>query len=307
MVEVIALIAPDILVLQGVDYDAESRALTALRNEIAAYGLQYDALFALRPNTGIQTGHDMDGDGRLAEPEDAQGFGEFSGQGGLAVVSRFPIDSAAAHDFSSLLWRELPGATLPSWDGAPYPNGEAQDSWRLAAVAHWVVPVVLPSGPIHIMAFHASAPVFDGPEDRNGLRNRDQLRFWKLYLDGQFGSAPQVRFVLAGQTNQDPLDAEGIKSGIKNLLADPRLQDPLPMRKGVAAAQAGHLTDPRLDTVAWPMPEPGQLRVSYVLPSADWTVASAGVHWPPDTTAAGKVAATASRHRMVWVDLVMPD
>ena len=45
----------------------------------------------------------------------------------------------------------------------------------------------------------------------------------------------------------------------------------------------------------------GNLRVDYVLPSADWRVTGAGVHWPDGE--AGEIAGTASRHRLVWVDL----
>jgi hypothetical protein len=42
--------------------------------------------------------------------------------------------------------------------------------------------------------------------------------------------------------------------------------------------------------------------VDYVLPSADLNVRGAGVHWPSDRPALDQ-AVTASRHRLVWVDL----
>ncbi len=307
LAQVVTRIAPDILVLQRVDYDLELRALSALRDQLSHAGPHYPYLFARRPNTGWQTGHDQDGDGRLGEPEDAQGFGRFAGMGGMAILSRFPLDETRMQDFSALLWRDLPGATLPQRDGQPFPSAAAQAALRLASVAHWIVPVRHPNGPLHLMAFHASAPVFDGPEDRNGLRNRDQLRFWPLFLDGAFGPAPERRFILVGSANQDPEDGEGRKAGIRGLLADARLTDPRPMRDGPAPDVPGHRTDPRLDTVAWPGPDPGHLRVSYILPSKDWQIVASGIHWPPEDTPAGATAATASRHRMVWVDLRMSE
>lgn len=303
MADVIARTRPDIMLLQGVDYDLELRALAALRDVLAEAGPDYPHLFALRPNTGWQTGHDIDGDGRLGEPEDARGFGRFAGQAGMAILSRWPIDTDGVQDFTEMLWRDLPRATLPVQDGAPFPSAEAQAEWRLAAVAHWAVPVRAPGGPLHLLALHASAPVFDGPEDRNGLRNRDQLRFWSLYLDGTFGPAPEARFALLGVTNQDPEDGEGRKDGIIALLRDRRFTDPLPRREGPATPEPGHRTDPTLDTVAWPQPDPGHLRVSYILPSMDWRVTGAGVHWPREGTAAGDAARAASRHRLIWVDL----
>lgn len=294
--QIIADVAPDILLLQSVDYDMELRALGALRNLIAARGVQYDTVFALLPNTGMATGLDMDGDGRLGEPEDAQGYGAFLGQGGMAILSRYPIDMAAVQDMSAILWRDVPEPMLPTMDGTPFPSAEAQKVLRLANVAHWAVPALHDSGTVTLLAFHANPPVFDGPEDRNGRRNHDQLRFWQHYLDGVFGAAPQERFVLLGHANQDPLKSEGIKAGIRGLLSDPRMTDPVPLRDDTLPG------DPPEATVDWPRVDPSQMRVSYVLPSRDWMIEASGVYWPT----AGKEAEmlqVASRHRMVWVDL----
>mgnify|MGYP000187483017 CR=1 FL=1 len=46
-------------------------------------------------------------------------------------------------------------------------------------------------------------------------------------------------------------------------------------------------------------------RVDYVLPSSEWKVLVSGVWWPGDGPAS-ETAATASRHRLVWVDVVLP-
>ncbi|MFO8184566.1 MAG: endonuclease/exonuclease/phosphatase family protein, partial [Candidatus Aegiribacteria sp.] len=168
----------------------------------------------------------------------------------------------------------------------------AQDIQRLSYTAHWVVPIRLPSGPLQLLAFHATPPVFDGPEDANGRRNHDEIRFWQLYLDGAFGPAPRTRFVVIGDANLDPDHSDGRRGAIRQLLADPRLQDPRPAHDGPDAPRA---------TVDWD--QTGPRRVSYILPSTDLEVAGAGIHWPPDGTPGRDAAATASHHRLVWVDL----
>jgi hypothetical protein len=285
---VIGAVAPDVLVVQGVDYDLRLRALAALRDRIAEAGPYYSHLFARRPNSGWPTGLDMDGDGRRGGPRDAQGYGQFSGQGGMAVLSRYPIDAGAARDWSALLWRDLPGALLPRWpDGRAFPSQEAQAVQRLSSAAHWTVPVMLGSAPLTLLTFHATTPVFDGPEDRNGRRNADELRFWQLYLDGAFGPAPAGRFAIIGDANLDPERGAGRRGAIRALLDDPRLRDPLPGRA----------------TVEWKAT--GPLRVSYILPSADLTVAGAGVYWPEEGTPGHGAAVTAGPHRLVWVDLAL--
>ncbi|MDT8328740.1 MAG: endonuclease/exonuclease/phosphatase family protein [Roseovarius sp.] len=300
--KVVARLRPDILVLQKVDYDLDMMALRALRERFAKEGWRLDHLFARRPNSGLATGLDMDGDGRLGGPRDAQGYGDFSGQGGMAILSRHPIDAENAKDFSALLWRDFPGAIMPVVNDAPFPSPEAAAAQRLSYVGHWVVPVVLPSGPLHLMAFHATPPVFDGPEDLNGRRNHDEIRFWQRYLDGGFGPVPKGPFVVIGDANLDPDKSDGRREAIRALLSDPRLQDPRPMRPQ-AALSADAARDARLYTAHWPAPGPGGMRVSYVLPAASLRIGDSGVYWPPDATPEAEKAATASHHRMVWVDL----
>ncbi len=139
---VLAAVSADVVLLIGVDYDHGLAALSALAGRVAAAGADYPHRFALRPNTGMPTDLDLDGDGRLREPEDAQGYGWFSGEGGMAVLSRLAIDSSGARDFSALLWRDLPGALI---DGAGLP-AEALAVQRLSTTGHWAVPVVLPGG-----------------------------------------------------------------------------------------------------------------------------------------------------------------
>ena len=307
-IAVIVRAAPDILVLTDHDYDLTGAAATALGDLLAGAGQTYPYFFALAPNSGMATGLDLDRNGRLGEARDAMGYGKFAGDGGLLILSKLPLDMANARDFSTLLWRDLPGAILPQIDGRAFPSTEVQAILRLSSVAHWAIPVLPPDGaPFTLMVSSSSPPVFDGPEDMNGLRNRDELRLWSLYLDGTFGPPP-VSFVFAGNTNLDPVDGDGLRDTMAAFLADPRLQDPMPTSVGgTAASDADQRGDPALDTADWPDGKPGNLRVSYVLPSIDWQVTGAGVFWPapgdPDAALLGSDGLAAGPHRLTWVDV----
>lgn len=117
IVDVITTVAPDVLLLTDFDYDIDSMAISAFVLSLGAAGLVYDHTFASRPNTGLPTGLDMDGNGRTGEARDAQGYGRFSGDGGMAVLSRFPIDQDNVENLSDILWRDVAGGTLPAIDG----------------------------------------------------------------------------------------------------------------------------------------------------------------------------------------------
>ncbi len=260
---VLARAGADIVALQGIDYDHGAVALSELRDRIAEAGTDYPHLFALRPNSGWQTGIDLDGDGRIGGPRDAQGYGLFAGQGGMAILSRFPIDRDGVQDLSGLLWADLDRAEGPRASGVL--EAEAATVQRLSSVGHWVVPVeVSRERRISVMTFHATPPVFDGAEDRNGYRNADELRLWTAYLDGDMGEPVAGPFVLAGDANADPERGEGQKPAIRALLGDPRLQNPQPRSPSHDAA-----------TVSWKAT--GPMRVDYVLPSAGLRVLGAGV------------------------------
>lgn len=309
---IIAHVAPDVLVLTGFDYDQAGHALAAFSNRVAEQGHVFDHHFSRLPNAGLASGRDLDGDGRLGRPRDAFGFGEFAGQGGMAILSRFPILEDRAQDYVQFLWADLPGALTEGVSDL--------DVRRLSAVAHWNVPLDLEGvGVVDLMVWHASPPVFDGPEDRNGRRSHDETLFWYYMLEGALPfDAPQGPFILAGDANLDPVDGEGLSDAINALRAHPLLQDPAPRSEGGvrdAAADGGanldQRGDPGLDTADWrDGPEdPGNLRVDYVLPSIHWQVVDSGVFWPapddPEVALLGEDGNGASRHRLVWVDLVL--
>lgn len=236
---VVAAARADVLVITRIDYDHGLVALSAFADLVADAGLDYPHRFALRPNSGWQTGRDMVGDGRIGTPDDAQGWGRFAGAGGMAILSRWPIATAGVRDFSGFLWRDLPGAMLPMRDGQPFPSAEVFAHQRLASVGKWEVPVRLPWGEtLRVLAFYAGPPVFGGPEGRNALRNHDEVRFWNALLDGVLPMPPPVPpFVLAGDANLDPLDGDGLHGAILGLLAHPAVQDPEPRSPGAIRAQ----------------------------------------------------------------------
>jgi hypothetical protein len=287
-VQVIAALDADVLLLTGVDYDHGLVALAALEARLAAAGSGYPHRFALRPNTGMATGLDLDGDGRLGAPRDA------------ALLSRLPVDEGAVRDLSAMLWRDLPGAILPPG----YPDDHAAVQ-RLSTTGHWVVPLVLADDRrLTLLAWHATPPVFDGPEDLNGRRNHDEAALWLRLLDGALGPVPEAPFVILGDGNLDPVDGEGRADAMRALLAHPALQDPAP-RGAHGRTEPAHRGDPALDTALYD-PGPGGLRVDIILPSADLTVTAAGVMWPPGGDPTASTLAEASRHRPVWVDLDLP-
>jgi Endonuclease/Exonuclease/phosphatase family len=298
-VRVLVALDADVILLTSVDFDRGGVALGLLADRLAEAGIAYPHRLALRPNTGMQTGQDIDGDGRIGDPQDAQGWGLFSGQGGMAILSRLPLDTGAVRDFSGFLWRDLPDALLPVGM-----TPAVQEIQRLATTGFWDVPVLTDNGPLHLLAWHASPPVFDGPEDRNGRRNHDEAAFWRSFLDGALPMAPPAaRFVLLGDGNLDPADGDGLRDGIAALLSHPALQDPAP-RGTHGRSEPAHAGAPDLDTALYA--DIGGLRLDYVLPASGLTVTGAGVLWPGPGDRLAADLAIASRHFPVWVDLEMP-
>jgi hypothetical protein len=299
VVRVLLALDADVILLTAVDYDRGGVALGLLADRLAAADAPYPHRFALRPNTGMQTGMDVDGNGRIGDPQDAQGWGLFSGHGGMAILSRLPLDVSATRDFSGFLWRDLPGALLP--EGM---DPQLQDIQRLATTGFWDVPVLTEAGPLHLLAWHATPPVFDGPEDRNGRRNHDEATFWRLFLDGALPMPPPAGpFILLGDGNLDPADGDGLREGMSALLSHPALQDPAP-RGSHGRTEPAHQGDPALDTTLYDTI--GGLRLDYVLPSAGLMVVDAGVLWPGPESPLSDDLAVASRHFPVWVDLQLP-
>ena len=293
----LAEVNPDVVGLAGIDHDTQGHAVSALQGALKARGLDLPYHFAGPSNAGIRTPFDMNGDGRIGDPQDAQSFGAFSGAGGMALLSRFPVK--VSRDFSALLWAGAPNSAPPlTRSGTPFPSADAFAIQRLVYKAHWQAKVA----GISVILLAAAPPVFDGAEDRNGRRNADELALVRAQLD----DAQNAPFVVMGTLNQDAAgDGEGRLDALLSVLSHPALRDPRQSAiegNGRSEADAGrntqHRGDPSMDTADFNdegRNAPGNLRVDYVLPGRDLSVAGAGLHWPE-----------LGRRAVVWADVLPP-
>lgn len=319
--EILQRVRPDIVLINEIDHDPQGLAVGALVDLVAAggrdtKGLAYGHVFAAPVNTGVPSGLDLDGDGRTMGPADALGYGRFPGQYGMAVLSRLPLGDART--FRKLRWADTPWAKAPeNPDGSPFYPQAAWARLPLSSKSHWDVVVMLPDGrPLHLLASHPTPPVFDGPEDRNGLRNAAEIRFWLDYLDGKGwmtddagvpGALPAgADFVILGDLNADPRRGAGDRAMITALTGHVRVRDPRPVSPGAA----GRAADRAEATTDWPAEGgPGPMRVDYALPSATLDVVGAGVFWPADGDPLARLVArdgrrhASSDHRLVWIDI----
>ncbi|MFP5334820.1 MAG: endonuclease/exonuclease/phosphatase family protein [Actinomycetes bacterium] len=336
--EIVQRTRPDVLLINEIDYVADGLAVDLLRENYLEVGqngadpIDYPYAFVAESNTGVPSGHDLDNNGSVGGPNDAYGFGFFPGQFGMAVLSRHPIDVEAVRTFAEFRWADMPGALLPvdPATGQPWFSDEELEVVRLSSKSHWDVPVEVDGRTVHFLVSHPTPPVFDGPEDRNGRRNHDEIRFWADYVTpGQRsayiyddagvsgGLRPGSAFVVAGDQNSDPLDGDSVPGAIQQLLEHPRVVDPLPSSEGAVeasalqgGANATHRSDPRYDTADFADSAPGNLRADYVLPSTQLRTAGAGVFWPvlddPLSRLTGTFPFPSSDHRLVWVDVTVP-
>jgi Endonuclease/Exonuclease/phosphatase family len=334
--EIIQRVRPDILLVNEFDYVEGGEAVDLFRDNYLAVAhngtepIDYPYYFIAPSNTGVASGYDLDNDGTVGGPNDAFGFGEYEGQYGMLVLSRFPIITEDVRTFQNVPWSAMPDARLPddpaTAEPADWYSPEKLGVLRLSSKSHWDASVDVDGRIVHVLAAHPTPPVFDGEEDRNGTRNADEIRFWADYIAGvdtswivddagvSGGLEPDASFVILGDQNSDPLDGDSIEGAAQQLLDLDRVHDPLPTSEGAVAAseeQAGanaeHESDPAYDTADFTDDAPGNLRADYVLPSDDIDVVDAGVFWPtPDDELIRLVTIepfASSDHRLVWVDL----
>jgi endonuclease/exonuclease/phosphatase family metal-dependent hydrolase len=335
--EIIQRVRPDILLLQEFDHDAGGDAARAFqsnylaRSQNGARPIEYRYTFFTESNTGQPSGLDLNNDGAVGGGQDALGFGEFPGQYAMLLLSRFPIDTARARTFRKFLWRDMPLAALPD-DAAVAGGGDWYSPRELAVLplsskSHWDVPVRAGSLTLHVLASHPTPPAFDGREDRNGLRNHDEIRLWVDYLtpgagtyisDDQGGSGGFTgpAFVLMGDLNSDPVDGASLHVAIQRLLKHERVNAVFtPASEGAVeasatqgAANASHAGEARHDTADFNDRVAGNLRVDYLLPSRELRVCDGGVFWPrrdqPHAALVwGERESPSSDHRLVWLDI----
>ena len=336
--EIIQRTRPDVLLINEFDFDAGGVAARLFQDnylsvsQMGAEPITYGYRFVAPSNTGIPSGFDLNNDGTAGGPDDAFGFGFFPGQFGMAVYSRYPIDHDSIRTFQGFLWKDMPGALLPDDPSTPAPadwySPEELDVFRLSSKSHWDVPIEIGDKEVvHFLVSHPTPPVFDGPEDRNGTRNHDEIRFWADYISpgrtsryiyddaGERGGLdPGSRFVIAGDQNSDPFDGDSIPGSAQLLLAHPLINDRFtPSSEGAveqSRLQGGvnltHRGDPAFDTADFSEP-PGNLRVDYVLPRVNMKIVDGEVFWPFSTDPLFRLVGTfpfpSSDHKLVWIDV----
>lgn len=332
---VLQRVRPDLVLLNEFDYDDAGRAADLFQRhylEVAQPGggdpLRYPYRYFAAVNTGVPSGLDLDRNGRSGgtgrdRGNDAWGYGLHPGQYGMLVLSKFPIDGEQVRTFQLLKWSALPGARQPHdpATGQPWYPAQVWSQLRLSSKSHWDVPVRTPSGVVHFLVSHPTPPVFDGPEDRNGARNADEIRLWTEYLSpgdkpwlcddrGRCGGlAADARFVIAGDLNNDPVDGDGRHDAIVELLehrrvaryATPRSEGAVEVAKKYADNGIAHRGAPAHATGDFG-PKAGTMRLDYVLPSVGFAVKDSGVFWPPSGSPEAAIA-DGSDHHLVWVDL----
>lgn len=339
--EIVQRTDPDVLLINEFDYDAGDVALDGFADNYLSApqamnleGVDYPYRFAAPSNTGIPSGFDLDNSGGVGGPNDAFGFGFFPGQYGMAVYSKYPIDFDSIRTFQYFLWKDMPGALLPDDPNTPEPadwySAEELEVVRLSSKSHWDVPIEIGKKTVHFLVSHPTPPVFDGPEDRNGTRNFDEIRFWADYISPgtsgyiyddsrtSGGLKAGELFVIAGDQNSDPLDGDSIPGAVQQLIDHPLVNTKVtPSSPGAVeqsaiqgGANATHLSDPAFDTADFSDSAPGNLRADYVLPRKTLQIADAGVFWPlmtdPTFDLVGTFPFPSSDHRLVWVDLTVP-
>nr|WP_201154931.1 endonuclease/exonuclease/phosphatase family protein [Rhodothalassium salexigens] len=344
--EIIQRVRPDVLLLNEIDHDPQGRAVALLQERYlaephnGAAPVFYPHRFLAPVNTGQPSGHDLNRDGEVEAQgaQDAWGYGVHPGQYGMAVLSKLAIDAEAVRTFQHFRWADMPGAKLPDDPATEAPGDwygpEVLRDFPLSSKSHWDVPLRLEDGrALHLLASHPTPPGFDGPEDRNGRRNHDEIRLWADYVTpgaadylydnqgGRGGLDDRAAFVIAGDLNADPDDGAAT-AAIAQLLDHPRIEtQPEPASDGAVAAarrQGGandrQWGDPATDTADFSDGDPsgaggvGNLRVDYVLPGGPGvTIVAAGVFWPtPDNRVfrlVGDYPFPSSDHRLVWVDV----
>lgn len=320
---------PDVVLVNEFDYSRKAARL--FRDNYLEVGqrgakpVRYKYHYIAPSNTGIPSGHDLDNDGTIGGPDDALGFGEFPGQYGMVVYSKYPIEQRRVRTFQDFRWTDMPGHRIPP---GFYDRAERR-SLRLSSKSHWDLPIRIGRERVHLLVSHPTPPTFDGEEDRNGRRNADEIRFWADYVSGgrsaryvyddegrRGGLGRGESFVIAGDQNADPHDGDSHDDAISQLLDHRRVNtSTTPTSRGAVEAselQGGindeHAGDPAQDTADFAEP-PGNIRADYVLPSRDLPIRDARVFWPrsehPLSRLTGSYPFPTSDHRLVWVDTVV--
>ncbi len=311
--EIIQIVAPDIILINEFDYDEGQLAIRRFHDNFLATSQNgqpaqvYPHRFTAPSNTGIHSGFDLDNNGSIDDTpgdesygNDAFGFGEFPGKFGMAVYSKYPIDTEGIRTVRNFLWKDMPGAVIPPG----FYSADEFGVFRLSSKSHWDIPINVDGQVVHLLASHPTPPVFDGPEDKNGRRNHDEIRLWADYLSpnsddyiyddaGVFGGlGADKRFVVVGDQNADPNSGDSFNSAVLQLLDHPAVDASIvPRRTGQPVGGGSEHT------------ATFNLRADYVLPSKTGFANLGGAVFWPEGAQTGTNLLGVSDHRLVYMDL----
>ncbi len=321
--EIIQRVRPDVLLINEFDYDASGASIEAFQRRYlrapqnGATPIDYPWLFHAPSNTGVDTGVDLNNDGKIGGAGDAFGFGRFAGQYGMLLLSRYPVQFSKVRTFQNFLWRDMPGAKLPVRPDATDSHWYSDDAlavFRLSSKSHWDIPVQINDATVHVLASHPTPPVFDGPEDRNGLRNHDEIRFWADYVSNADylyddknhtgGLTPSQRFVIVGDLNASADEGDSSANPMMLIASHPAINFSFkPQSAGGIENRTGN-SFAATHTASWGM------RADYVLPSAHgFNIRQGAVFWPASDDPLHRLTShrdvISSDHRLVWLDLTI--
>ncbi len=324
--EIIQRTAPDILLLNEFDYIADKQAgvNAFIRNylNVSQQGqaaIDYPYVYTGPVNTGEPSPFDLDRDGKASgKGGDAWGFGLYPGQYGMVILSKYPILDNQVRSLQHFKWKDMPGAQQPVIpdSGETWYSTDAWAEMRLSSKSHWDVPVNVDGRIVHILAMHPTPPTFDGPEDRNGKRNHDEIRLMADYLTperGEYiyddsGEAVSLdadsRFVLVGDFNAADKGEKWRPGVIEQLTENPLVNNSvIPVSDGGAENSAEPFSN--RFTAYW------GARADYVLPSSfGFTVNANGVFWLSKQSPLFRLVKdreASSDHRLVWLDIMLTD
>ena len=172
--EIIQRVNPDLLLINEFDWDVNGEALALFKanylevSQNGAAPIVFGHGFAAPSNTGEPSGVDFNNNGDTTDPNDAFGFGVYPGQYAMAVLSKYPIDTANVRTFQKFLWKDMPTNAMPQG----YYSQAAMDVFRLSSKSHWDIPVMVGDQTVHMLCSHPTPPVFD---DGDAARRRRGL------------------------------------------------------------------------------------------------------------------------------------
>ena len=242
--EIIQRVNPDIILLN--EFDGNDASHKSLKHFLAHYLAKVGQL-----------------------PNDAYGYGLFSGHFAMALLSKHPIVKDKIRTFQLFKWSDMPNALQPiiPETNTPWYSEKAWRDFRLSSKSHWDIPVNVNGNELHILA-------------------NDKA------------------FVILGDLNADAIDGNAIKAGIQPLIEHPRVVDPKPRSEGGKLHRKDN-PNAQYHTAFWGVRAdyvlPAKAQLNVLDSGIFWPTQNQAEF------SLVKDRAASSDHRMVWVDVVFKD